>query len=217
MTFSGALAMVLALSTGTGDDRVLLCRPQEAGDPGHARVEAVLQAAERYKGRFLDYGAVCQDLGEGARAARRAGLGQAVVSRAEGLADGSRFQLTLADAESDAVRARRALDVKLDADAVRPVKAALGELLGALPPPPAVNRRHLAGWVTAGVGAAAVAAGAWLAARSAHDARRADQAASPSAYLSYRRKAADERRQSAMVIGAGAAAIGAGLTLRFVF
>jgi hypothetical protein len=217
MMLSGALTIVLALAAGPNDDRLLLCRPQVTGDPTLARADAVVTAAGRFKDRFLDYGAVCQDAGEGARAARRAGLGQAVVSRADGTAEHAHFQLFLADADTDAVRAQRALDVKPEADAVRPVKSALGDLLRSLPPPPGVNKRHLAGWVTAGVGVAAVATGIYLASQSSDDARRADGATDPATYTRYRKLARDKRRNSAIALGAGGAALASGLTLRFVF
>jgi hypothetical protein len=217
MLLSGALTIVLALGAGPHDDRLLLCRPEVAGDPARARAEAVAEAAGSFKGRFLDYGAVCQDAGEGARAARRAGLGQAVVTRAEGTPDAARYQIFLADAETDAVRAQRALEVKPGADAVRPVEKALGELLQTLPPPPEVNRRHVAGWVTAGVGAIAIATGAYFASQASDDYRRADQANDPATYTHYRSTAAKKRQASAIALGVGGAAIATGLTLRFAF
>jgi hypothetical protein len=217
MMLSGALTIALALSAGANDDRLLLCRPQVAGEPALARAEAVTEAASRLKGRFLDYGAVCQDAGEGARAARRAGLAHAVVSRAEGTPEAARFQLFLADAESDALRAQRLLEVKPGQDAIRPVKGALGDLLRTLPPPPEVNRRHVAGWVTAGVGVLAVATGAYFASQASDLYRKADQATDPEAYTHYRQQAADKRRASAIALGVGGAAIATGLTLRFAF
>jgi hypothetical protein len=217
MMLSGALAIAFALAAGPNDDRLLLCRPQVAGDPALARADEVLEAASRFKGQFLDYGAVCQDVGEGARAARRAGLGQAVVSRAEGTPDAARYQLVLADAETDAVRARRLLDVKPAADAVRPLKNALGDLLAARPPPPGVNKRHVAGWVTTGAGVLAVATSVYLSSQASDDARHADRATDPAVYTHYRKKASDKRRASAIALGGGAAAVATGLTLRFVF
>ena len=80
MAVSAALIVALAIASA-GSDRVLLCRPKVTGDASLARGEAVLDAARR-SGRFLDYGVVCEDGAEGARAARRVGLAHAVTATA---------------------------------------------------------------------------------------------------------------------------------------
>lgn len=217
MVLSGALTIVLALSLRAGDDRLLLCRPQVVGDPAQARPEAVTEAASKLRGRFLDYGAECRDPGEGARAARRAGLEHAVVSQAEGNAERTRYELVLADAEGDAVRARRVLEVKLSEQALPPVKGVLKDLLKTLPPDPGPDPQHVAAWSVAGAGAAAVVAGLVLASQAESAQSKANRASDPATYTRERKKARDKRSMSNLTLGVGGAAVAAGLTWRFVF
>src|SRR5512137_1091490 len=103
-------AALLLLST-TPDDRLLLCRPRVLGDAALARADAVAAAARGLGQRFMDYGVACDGAEEAARAARRAGLKHAVSSTAEGLMVGSRFVLTLSEADGERAVASRELDV----------------------------------------------------------------------------------------------------------
>lgn len=217
MALSGALTLSLALLAGAGQDRLLLCRPSVAGDPVLARGEAIAEAARRAGGRFLDYGVACDGAPESARAARRAGLAYAVAASAEGRVEGSRFVLVLADAATETERTRRTLEVAPGADAVRPLRTALRELVGALPPPPGPSPARLAAWTTVGAGVAALAAGTILAlsARSAAD--EANAATDPGAYTRSLQTWEDRRRWSAISLAAGSTAVAAGLTWRFVF
>ncbi len=216
MAVSAALTVVLALASAAAPERVLLCRPKVAGDPGLARGEAVGEAAKA-TGRFLDYGVACDDPAESARAARRVGLAHAVSATAEGRADGSRYVLVLADADTEAERARRALEVAPGRDAVTPLRSALSELLLALPAPPGTRQPHLGAWVTVGAGAAALAAGVGFAfsARSAADA--ASSATDPAAYTHAREQWKTRRTTSAVLLGVGAAAVAGGLAWRYAF
>ncbi len=217
MGLSGALTIVLALSLRAGDDRLLLCRPQVLGDKAQARAEAVPEAAAKVRGRFLDYGAECRDAGEGARAARRAGLGHAVVTQAEGKAEQTRYELVLADADGDAIRARRVLEVKLSEDAVPPIKGALRDLLKALPPKPGPDPQHVAAWSVAGVGALAVVAGVVLASQADSASSRADRTTDPATYTRERKRAQAKRNLSNLSLGVGGAVMAAGLTWRLAF
>lgn len=217
MGLSGALSIVLALSVQAGDDRLLLCRPQVTGDPAQARAEAVVKAAEKLGGHFLDYGAECRDAGEGARAARRAGLEHAVVTQAQGTADHARYELVLADVEGDAVRARRVLEVKPAADAVPPLKGALKELLRTLPPDPGPDPQHVAAWSLVGAGAAAVVVGAVMARQADRAQDKADRATDPATYTRQRKNSRDKRSLSNVTLGIGGATMAAGLTWRFAF
>src|SRR5512132_1009407 len=110
MALHGVLTLALALTAGANGDRLLLCRPKVTGDPSLARGEAISEAG-RKDGRFLDYGVVCEDAAEGARAARRLGLAHAVSARAEGRADASRYVLVLADSQTETQRAERSLEI----------------------------------------------------------------------------------------------------------
>lgn len=227
MNLPGALTIMLALAGGA-DDRLLLCKPEVLGDPVQARGEAVAQAGGKLAGKFLDYGAVCKDAAEGARAARRAGLGHAVVSKAEGTSAGARFQLVLADApprndeeeepvEPAQVRAQRSVEVRLGDDAVPPLKGALKELLKTLPPKPGPDPQHVAAWTVAGVGAAAVVAGVVVGSQAEDVKRKAQRSGDPASYMHQRRKFKELKNQSSILLGAGGAAVAAGLTWRFVF
>ncbi len=217
MGLSGALTIVLALTAGAGDDRLLLCRPQIQGDSAHARPEAVSEAAAKLRGRFLEYGAECRDPGEGARAARRAGLAHAVVPQAEGAADRTRYELVLADAEGDAVRARRVLEVKLTDDASAPLKGTLQDLLKTLPPKPGPDPQHVAAWSVVGAGATVVVVGAVLASQARSAQSKANGATDPATYTRERKRARDRRSMSNLALGVGGAAVAAGLTWRFAF
>jgi hypothetical protein len=212
MAVSGALIVALALASA-GPDRVLLCRPKVTGDAALARGEAILEAARR-TGRFLDYGVVCDDAAEGARAARRVGLGHAVSATAEGRVDGSRYLLVLSDAAGEAERARRALEVAPGADAASPLRAALGELLRALPAAPS---RRVGPWATVGAGVASLAAGVAFAVKARASADDADAAANPAGYTRARAEWRSQRTASAVLLGAGALAVAGGLTWRYAF
>jgi hypothetical protein len=218
MALSGALTMALALAASAGGgERVLLCRPKILGDPALARAESVTAAVRAGDRRFLDYGVVCEDAGEGARAARRAGLPHAVAATAEGRADGSRYVLVLADSESAAVRARRALDVAPGEDAVRPLRSALAKLLESLPPEPGPTPAHVAAWSVTGLGVAALAAGVafTLGARDAAD--TAGAATELGARIRARNDWQERRRNAGVAYGAGGALVAAGLAWRIAF
>ena len=216
MAVSAALTLALALASAAGPERVLLCRPRVGGDAGLARGEALLEAAKP-TGRFLDYGVACDDAAESARAARRIGLAHAVSATADGRVEGSRYVLVLADADTEAERARRAIEVPPGRDAATPLRGALAELLRALPAPPGPRHPHLAAWVTTGAGAASLAAGIAFAlgARSAADA--ADAATDPAAYTRARGDWRQRRVTSGVLLGVGAAAVAGGLTWRYAF
>jgi hypothetical protein len=220
MALTGALTMALALAASANGERLLLCRPRILGDAALARGEAVPDAARGLSGRFLDYGVACEDAAEGSRAARRAGLRHAITSTAEGRTEGSRYVLTLADAEAEKGVAQRTVDVAPGAEGGRPVREALAQLLQALPPEPGPDRAHVAAWAVAGGGAAVAATGVLfaLAARSAADAR--DDAGVRGDYRTYVEKDASWRRwrtASGIALGVGATALAAGLTWRFAF
>ena len=216
MGVSAALTVVLTLASAAAPERVLLCRPKVTGDARLARGDALLDAAKA-AGRFLDYGVACEDPAEGARAARRVGHAHAVSATADGRADGSRYVLVLSSAETEAERARRALEVAPGRDAATPLRAALDELRLALPPPPGPRYPHLGPWLTVGAGAAALAAGVGfaLAARSSADA--ADRAGDPAAYTRARDQWRTRRTASGVLLGVGAAAVAGGLTWRYAF
>lgn len=216
MAVSGALTLALALVSAAGGERVLLCRPKIAGDPALARGEAVLEAAKG-TGRFLDYGVVCDDAAESARAARRIGLAHAVSAIAEGRVQGSRYVLVLADASTEGERARRSVDVAPGADAAGPLRGAFSELLGALPSPPVARRRHVGAWATVGAGVASLAAGVALAVSARSAADEANAAADPAAYTRARADWKGRRTASGVLLGVGAAAVAGGLTWRFAF
>jgi hypothetical protein len=215
MAFS--LTLVLALAVSAAGDRTLLCRPRVDGDPALARAEAVTRAAASRASKLLDYGVPCQDTAEAARAARRAGLAHAVAAVAEGRADGSRYVLVLADAETEQERAKRALEVAPGLDAVKPIRTALDELLAALPPRPGPRPAHVAAWSLAGAGAAVLGVGAVFAFQARDAADRVEGAATPEAYTSALDELKGKRRNRNLALAAGGAALAAGLTWRFVF
>jgi hypothetical protein len=215
MALSGVMALALALAAGA-DDRLLLCRPTVTGDAALARGDAVVEAARR-DGRFLDYGVVCVDAAESARAARRVGLAHAVSATAEGRVDGSRYVLVLADAATETERARQSLEVAPGAGAVPPLRTGLERLLATLPRKPGPDPARVAAWSIAGAGAVAVIAGIVVAGQARDAADRADAAQDLGTWV--RERDAWERKKtvSGVLLGAGAAAIAAGLTWRFAF
>jgi hypothetical protein len=215
MALSGVITLALALSAGAGD-RLLLCRPNVGGDAALARGEAVLEAA-RKTGRFLDYGVVCVDAAESARAARRIGLAHAVSATAEGRSDGSRYVLVLADSATEVERARQSLDVAPGVDPVGPLRASLGRLLDTLPPKPGPDRAHVAAWAVTGAGAVAMVAGIVLAGKARDAAARANSAADLGTWAKARDDWQRKRTASGVLLGAGGAAVAAGLTWRFAF
>lgn len=211
------LTLALALAAGASGERTLLCRPRVAGDAAQARAEAVSLAGQRMSSRFLDYGVACEDAGEAARAARRAGLGHAVASLAEGRAEGTRYELVLADSATEAVRARRSLEVAPGADAVSRLRVELNALLQSLPPRPGPRPAHVAAWSVAGAGVVALAAGVVLAVQARDAADRAGAASDPAVYTRAREDWERKRGRSAVALGLGGAAVAAGLTWRFAF
>ena len=215
MVLPGVMTLALALATGAGD-RLLLCRPSVTGDPALARGDAVLEAA-RKTGRFLDYGVVCVDAAEGARAARRVGLDHAVSATAEGRVDGSRYVLVLSDAATETERARQSLEVAPGADAVAPLRAGIDKLLGTLPRKPGPEPAHVAAWAIAGAGAVAMIAGVVVAGQARDSASRANSAQDPATYTSAHKDWSSKRTTSGVLLGVGGAAVAAGLTWRFAF
>ncbi len=216
MVLSGVMALALVMSAGAGGERLLLCRPKVSGDPALARGDAILEAA-RKDGRFLDYGVVCEDAGEGARAARRMGLSHAVSTRAEGRAEASRFMLVLADAETGQRRGERSLEVAPGGDAVRPMRTALAQLADSLPRPPGPRPARIAAWSLVGAGAAALVAGAVVASQARSAATRANQAQDLVAHLEARDEWKRKRTASGVLLGAGGVVVAAGVTLRLAF
>ena len=216
MVLPGALTLAVALTVSAGGERLLLCRPKVTGDPGLARAEAVAEAA-RKDGRFLDYGVVCEGAAEGARAARRMGLSHSVSATAEGRADSSRYVLVLADSQTETQRAERSLEVAPGADAVRPLRAALAQLVDALPPRPGPKASHVAAWSLAGAGVAALAAGAVVASQARDAASRANAAQDVGTHVRARDEWERKRTASGVLVGVGGAALAAGLTWRFAF
>ncbi len=215
MALSGVITLALALAAG-GGDRLLLCRPNVAGDAALARGDAVVEAA-RKAGRFLDYGVVCVDAAESARAARRVGLDHAVSATAEGRSDGSRYVLVLADAATETERARQSLEVAPGTDPVGPLRASLGRLLDTLPPKPGPDGAHVAAWAITGAGAVAMVAGIVLAGQARDAADRANSAPDLGAWVNARDAWQRKRTASGVLLGVGGAAVAAGLTWRFAF
>ncbi len=215
MLLPGVMTLALALAAGAGD-RVLLCRPNVTGDAALARGEAVLEAARR-SGRFLDYGVVCVDAAEGARAARRVGLEHAVSATAEGRVDGSRYVLVLSDAATETERARQSLEIAPGADAVAPLRSGLDRLLATLPRKPGPDPAHVAAWTIAGAGAVAMIAGIVVAGQARDAASRANAAQDPASFTSARADWSSKRTTSGVLLGVGGAAVAAGLTWRFAF
>ena len=216
MALTAALTLALAITVGTGD-RLLLCRPQIAGDPALARGEAIAEAGRSMSGRFLDYGVACEDASEGARAAKRAGLAYAVTSSAQGRSEGTRYELALADADTEAVRARRVVDVAPGVEAVRPLRSALDQLVETLPPPPGPRAAHVAAWSVAAAGVAAVVAGTVFALQARDAGDRAAAASDLSGWVRAKRDWDRYRTLSGASLAAGGVAIAAGVAWRFAF
>ena len=110
-------ALLVSLAVGAAGDRLLLCRPALAGDPGLARPEALLEAGRTFGRDLLDYGVPCESPAEAARAAGRAGLNLAVSSLATGTPEGSRYALVLTTSEEKEL-AQRTLQVPTGVDPV---------------------------------------------------------------------------------------------------
>lgn len=213
MPLTSALLVSLVLSAGP--DRVLLCRPTVQGDPALARPEAVAAAGRSLPDLFLDYGVPCESLGEAARAAGRAGLGHGVLTSAAGRQDGTHYLLLLTATGAEELE-RRDLRVAPGEDAEGPLRRALEELEGKVPrPPPSWPR--VAGWVLLGVGVAALAAGAVLAAQARDQADEADSASTPESWQGARDAWVRDRSRgtAALVVGGGALAVGLTLQLSF--
>ncbi len=208
-------ALLVSLVLASGQERVLLCRPQVAGDPAAARPEALAAAVAGLQDLFLDYGVPCETAAEAARAAGRAGLGHGVLAQADGEAEGARWLLVLTTAQEEEV-ARRALRVAPGSDAAGPLRRALLDLEGTVPRPPP-RWPVVAGWSLAGAGVAALAVGVVFAAQARAEARRADAATTPEAW----RRADDawrrNRGRGLAAFAAGGGALAAGLTLRLAF
>ena len=217
MALTAALISALAIASAAAGDRLLLCRPQIAGDPALARGEAVAEAGRSMSGRFLDYGVACEDASEGARAAKRAGLAYAVTSSAQGRSEGTRYELALADADTEAVRARRVVDVAPGVEAVRPLRSALDQLVETLPPPPGPRAAHVAAWSVAAAGVAAVVAGTVFALQARDAADRAGAASDLGGWARAKRDWDRYRTLSGASLAAGGAAIAAGVAWRFAF
>lgn len=213
MPLTSALLVTLALAAAP--ERILLCRPAVQGDPALARAEAVVDAARRLPGRFLDYGVACESTGETARAAARAGLGHGIFASAEGQADGAHFLLLLTSAQ-EVELARRALLVAPGAEAAGPLREALRALERAAPRPPA-RWPVVTGWTLGGVGVAALATGAILGFQARGEARRAATAATPAGYQAARDAWRRDRARSVAALAGGGAALAMGLTLRLAF
>jgi hypothetical protein len=206
MTLLAAIHLLLALGAEEGPaDRLLLCRPVVQGEPALAKADALASAGRALAPRFLDYGVPCEGEAEAARAAARAGLALAVSSLAEGRTAGSRFQLVLTSAADERAMARRVVEVAPGGDAVPPLKSALEELLDAAP---RAGRERVGPWITLGAGVARSSAGA------------RDRAADRGDWRGYVNEDASWRRWragSGIALGAGAAAVGAGLAWKLAF
>lgn len=214
MALAMTVAALLAAATTTAPpERLLLCRPRPAGDAALARADAVSAAAQAFGSRFLDYGVVCDGEAEAARAARRAGLGHAIWALAEGRSDGSRYVLALSVAEGERVLARREVVVAPGVDAVAPLRRSLAELVQAVEPP--AGGKGAGPWIVAGAGAAAVCTGIVFAVLARSSAGDADRATTAQGYVDARAAWRSRRTASAVLLGAGGAALGAGLAWRF--
>ncbi len=213
MALAMTLAALLAAAADSRPERLLLCRPRPAGDAALARADALSAAAKEFGSRFLDYGVVCDGEAEAARAARRAGLEHAISALAEGRGDGSRYVLSLSVADGERVLTRREVMVPTGADAVAPLRRSLGELVRAAEPPD--GGKGPGPWIVAGGGAAALCAGVIFAALARSSAGEADRAPTAQGYVDARAAWRSRRTASAVLLGAGGAAIGAGLVWRF--
>jgi hypothetical protein len=208
-------ALLVSLALGASGDRLLLCRPALAGDPALARPEAVLQAGRALGRDVLDYGVPCDSPAEAARAAGRAGLERAVSSVAAGTPEGSRYTLVLTSA-GDEELARRWLQVPTGTDPVAPLIEALRGLrraAGSARP----SWARPAAWSLLAGGTVAVGAGVVFALRARDQARQADLAATPGAWLAADAAWKRQRTWSAVALGVGGAALAGGTAIWFAF
>jgi len=213
MAIMTALAAALALAAPS--ERLLLCRPALADDAPPAFAVPMIEAARGEAGRFLDYPVACESVEEAARAAGRAGLAHGVYARASAQGDGAAYLLILTTVEAREV-ARRELLVTGERQARDRLRQALRSLDDAVPRPP-IKKTRVAGWIATGVGVAALAGGAILASRARADAREANAAVRPEPYQAARDRWSRHRTASGLALGAGGAALAAGLTLAFAF
>ncbi len=220
-TTAFTLAFLAAAPADPPSGRLLLCRSKVLGDAGRARAEALPAAARALPGRFLDYGVACDDIPEAVRAARRAGLDYALTSSAEGRAEGTSYVLSVAEASAEREVARREVAVAFADDAIAPLERALRELVSS--PERSVapaGRRSSAPWMVAGAGAAALITGGAFALAAGSAASARDGAGTAGDYRGYVEKDAAWRRwrtASGIALGAGCAALAAGLAWRFAF
>jgi hypothetical protein len=209
-----AAALVAAtLAAGPAGDRVLVCRARISGDPALARGDALAAVVREAGDRILDYGVPCESTGEAARAARRAGLGHAVVVGAEGRTDGSLFELTVVDAEARVVSVRR-LAVPPGDEVARPLESSLDAVVSELRRPETRRSQRRAAIGIAGGGAALLAAGAVLAGVARGEADRANGAATPGDYLGAKGAWERSRTLSGVALGLGGAVLAAGIVWR---
>jgi hypothetical protein len=122
------LALALLAAASPTPSRILLCRSRIVAGEDEARRAAVVAAARSLGGRFLDYGVVCDDIPEAARAARRAGLRRALSSTVERKGQMTSYVLSLAEASTGLEVARREVAVVLGDDPVPPLRRALREI-----------------------------------------------------------------------------------------
>jgi hypothetical protein len=210
-------AALVVLSASPDGDRLLLCRPRILGDAALARADAVPAAARGFGQRFMDYGVTCDGAEEAARAARRAGLRHALSSTADGRTTGSRFVLTLSDAEGERAVASRELEVAPGVDPVPPLESALRDLVAKANPPSPDPGPGAGPWILAGAGAAVALAGVGFAVAAQSAASAADGANTAQEYVDARNAWKARRTTSAVLLGAGVAAVAAGLVWRFAF
>jgi hypothetical protein len=214
MWHAAAPLVALIVASAPATDRVLVCRARVVGDPALARADALAEATRELDDQTLDYGVPCESNAEAARAARRAGLGHAVATVADGRTEGSLFELTVVDADERVVSVRR-LALPPGEGGGRPVAASLAALVAELPHPARLQRDRHAALGIAGGGAALLAAGVALALVARGDADRANAAGAPEAYLRARSGWQRSRGLSGLALGLGGAAVGFGLVWRF--
>lgn len=209
-----AAALVAAtLAASQAGDRILVCRALTSGDPALARGEAVAAASREAGERILDYGVPCESTGEAARAARRAGLGHAILVTAEGRTEGSLFELTVVDAEGRVVAVRR-LALPPGTEASGALASSLDALASELRRPETRRVQRRAAIGIAGGGAALLAAGAVLAGVARADADRANAATTPEDYVGAKGSWERSRTLSGVALGLGSAVLAAGIVWR---
>jgi hypothetical protein len=215
MPLTTALLVSLALGAGAGGDRLLLCRPALTGDPALARPEAVREAGQLLGRDVLDYGVPCESQAEAARAAGRAGLERAIWSVAAGASDGSRYTLVLTSSGEEEL-ARAGLLVPTGADPVAPLAQALRGLQRAGGTARPAWARPVA-WSLLVGGTVSVAAGVVLGLQARDQARRADAASTPQAWLAADSAWKRNRTWSAVALGVGGAALAGGTAIWLTF